>query len=78
MIDGILDAEVKTMNSTLTADPMAEPSAEEIARMQAEMQEWYAEAEKTFVRMDARQVEIDQLRAETHAILDSCEAMMRR
>jgi len=66
------------MNSTLTADPMAEPSAAEITRMQAEMHEWYVEAEKTFDRMDARQVEIDQLRAETRAILDSCEAMMRR
>ncbi len=65
------------MNSTLTADTDVEPSPEEIARMQAEMQEWYVEAEKTFARMDERRVEIDRLRAETRVILDSCEQMMR-
>lgn len=59
------------MDSTLAADPNAEPSAEEIARMQAEMQEWYVEAEKTLARMDERRPEIDRLRAETQIILDS-------
>ncbi len=66
------------MNSTLAADPMDEPSAEEIARMQAEMHEWYIEAEKTLARMDANRPEIDRLRAETEVILDSIERMLRR
>jgi hypothetical protein len=66
------------MNSTLTADPMAEPSAEEIAQMRAELDEMYIEAEKTLARMDARRPEIDRLRAETEVILDSIERMLRR
>lgn len=66
------------MNSAFTADSAAEPSTEEIARMRAELDGMYIEAEKTLARMDARQLEIDQLRAETHVILESCENMMRR
>ena len=66
------------MNSALTADPNAEPSAEEIARMQAEMHGWYVEAEKTLACMDAQQPEIDRLRAETEVMLASIEQMMRR
>ena len=66
------------MNSTLTADPDVEPSQEEIARMRAELDELYIEAEKTLARMDARQPEMDRLRAETRANLDSIERMLRR
>ncbi len=66
------------MNSALIADPDVEPSPEEIARMQAEMHEWYVEAEKTLARMDARRPEIDRLRAETEVMLASIEKMLRR
>ncbi len=65
------------MDALLNPDLTAEPSAEEITRMQAEMQEWYAEAEKMLARMEANRPEIDRLRAETRVILDSCEQMMR-
>ncbi len=66
------------MNSMPTADPDAEPSAEEIARMQAEMHEWYIEAEKTLARMDEHRPEIDRMRAETEVTLASIERMLRR
>jgi hypothetical protein len=66
------------MNSTLTADPNVEPSAEEIARMRAEMNEWYLEAEKILARMDEGRPEIDRMRAETEVTLASIERMLRR
>ena len=66
------------MNSTLTADPDVEPSPEEIARMRAEMDTMYLEAEKTLARMDADWPEVERLRAETKVILDSIDRMMRR
>ena len=66
------------MNSPLTADPDAEPSPEEIARMKVEMDAMYVEAEKTLARMDANWPEIERLRAETKVILDSIDKMMRR
>ncbi len=65
------------MNSVLTADPLAEPTPEEIAQMQAEMQEMYIQAEQAFARMDANQLEIAKMRAETQVILDSIKEMMR-
>lgn len=65
------------MNPVLTADPLAEPTPEEIARIRAELQEMYAEAERSFARMDANRVEIDQLRAETQVMLDSIKEAMR-
>ena len=66
------------MNSTLTADAMTEPSPEEIARMRAELDEMYMEAEKTLARMDARRPEMDRVQAEIKATLDSIERMLRR
>lgn len=66
------------MNSTLTADALAEPSPEEIARMGAELDEMYTEAEKTLARMDARRPEMDRVQAEIDATLDSIERMLRR
>ncbi len=66
------------MNNTLTADTMTEPSPEEIARMRAELDEMYVEAEKTLARMDAHRPEIDQMRAETEVMLASIEKMLRR
>ncbi len=66
------------MTSTLAIDPTAEPSAEEIARMQAKMHEMYLEAEKTLARMDANRPEIDRMRAETEVMLASIERMLRR
>ncbi|MGI4788821.1 MAG: hypothetical protein ACRYFS_08220 [Janthinobacterium lividum] len=65
------------MTSTLPADAMTEPSPEEIARMRAELDEMYIEAEKTLARMDANRPEIDLMRAETKVILDSL-ALHRR
>ena len=66
------------MNSTLVADPDVEPSPEEIARMRAELDEMYIEAEKTLARMDARRPEMDRVQAEIKATLDSIERMLRR
>ena len=66
------------MNSTLTAEAVTEPSPEEIARMRAELDEMYIEAEKTLARMDAERPEIDRMRAETEVTLASIERMLRR
>ncbi len=66
------------MNSTLTVDPDVEPSPEEIARMRAELDEMYLEAEKTLARMDDHRPEIDRMRAETEVTLASIERMLRR
>lgn len=65
------------MNNTLTAESLAEPSLEEIARMQAEMHKMYLEAEKTLARMDANWPEIERLRTETQVIIASINEMMR-
>ena len=65
------------MNSKLTAEPLTEPSPEEITRMQAEMHVMYLEAEKTLARMDANWPEIERLRTETQVILASINEMMR-
>lgn len=59
------------MDALLNPDSTAEPSAEEIARMQAEMHEWLVEAEQIFARMEANRPETDRIRAETQVILDS-------
>ena len=64
------------MNSTLTADAMTEPSPEEIARMQAQMDEWWIEIEDCNARMEANRPEIDRLRAETRVMLDSIQRML--
>ena len=64
------------MNSTLAADTQTEPSPEEIARMQAEMEEMWIEIEACNAQMEANRPEIDRLRMETRVILDSIQRMM--
>lgn len=64
------------MNSTLTADMTAEPSAEEITRMRAQMDEWWIEIEACNAQMEANRPEMDRLRAETQVILDSIHRML--
>ena len=65
------------MNSTLTADMTAEPSAEEITRMRAQMDEWWIEIEACNAQMEANRPEMDRLRAETQVILDSIHRMLK-
>ena len=64
------------MDSVLTASPLSEPTPEEIAQMQAEMQEIWTEIKASNVRAGANRVEINQLRAETQVMLDSIKRML--
>lgn len=64
------------MNSTVTADAMTEPSPEEVARMRAQMDEWWTEIEDCNAQMEANRPEVDRLRAETQVILDSIHRML--
>ena len=64
------------MNSTLTADATAEPSPEEIARMRAQMDEWWTEIEACNAQMEANRPEVDRLRAETRVMLASIQRML--
>ena len=66
------------MSSTLTADALAEPSPEEIVRMQLQIDEWWVEIEACNAQMEANRPEIERLRTETHVILDSIQRMLGR
>jgi predicted nucleic acid-binding Zn-ribbon protein len=64
-----LGVEVTAIDAPLNPNLTSGPSAEEIARIQAEMQKMQVEIETCNARVEANQLEIDRLRTETHDIL---------
>lgn len=64
------------MDRTLTADAVAEPSPEEITRMQAQMAQWWTEIEICNAQMEANRPEVDRLRVETRVMLDSIQKIL--
>ncbi len=62
------------MEKTLTVDPQAEPSAEEVTDYKAAIAEIFAQMDQIDERIKRNQAETEQLRAETRVMLAQMKA----
>jgi hypothetical protein len=62
------------MEKTLTADPQAESSAEEVTDYKADIAEIFAQMEQIDKRIKRNQAETEQLRAETQVMFAQMQA----
>lgn len=66
------------MEKTLTADPQAEPSAEEVTYYKKSIAEMFTEMDRMNAGMASTQVEIERLKNDTRATLENVQRLLNR
>ncbi len=64
------------MEKTLTVDPQAEPSAEEVTYYKNAIAEMFAEMDRMSLGMAATQAEIERLKMETRATMENVHRLL--